>query len=587
MKAAILLTYCTVLLTHIAFSQNREYKTWNPALDTTKVVEGQGWPTEVKNYYDRLPARAEQTVRKEVWNLSKQSAGLVLKFRSNADEIIIKYAVTGGMQLPHMPATGVSGIDLYAKNSDGKWLWSGGKFSFGDTITYQFTGLLTKDAYSNAFEYNLYLPLYNGVKWLEVRVPKESEFAPLPVTNEKPIVVYGTSIAQGACATRPGLAWTSLLSRKLDRTVINLAFSGNGRMEKEVISLIAEVNASLYVLDCLPNLTGFPPAEVKKRIAESVRDLQTKRPGVPILLTEHDSYTDEEMYPAKKKQYQDVNKALKEVFDSLIASKVTNIYLLTKKEINQDIETMVDGTHPNDIGMMRYADAYEKTIRTIFKEPVRTSSTTIPVKQRREPKMYEWEQRHHDILQYNKTKSPKLVLIGNSITHYWAGLPKARAARGETSWKKYFEPKNPINLGFGWDRIENVLWRVYHGELDGIAPSQIVVMIGTNNLSFNTDKEIVEGLQLLLSAIHAKQPAAKILLLGILPRRDQEERVRHINQLLASTRFIQNAQFTDAGSLFLKSNKKIDESFFSDGLHPNESGYEKLGSFINGKLSKM
>jgi lysophospholipase L1-like esterase len=587
MKAALLLTYCTVLLTHIAFSQNREYKTWNPALDTTKVVEGQGWPTEVKNYYDRLPARAEQTVRKEVWNLSKQSAGLVLKFRSNADEIIIKYAVTGGMQLPHMPATGVSGIDLYAKNSDGKWLWSGGKFSFGDTVTYQFTGLLTKDGYSNAFEYNLYLPLYNGVKWLEVRVPKESEFTPLTVSNEKPIVVYGTSIAQGACATRPGLGWTSILSRKLDRTVINLAFSGNGRMEKEVIALITEVNASLYVLDCLPNLTGFPTAEVKKRIAESVRDLQTKRPGVPILLTEHDSYTDEEMYPAKKKQYQDVNKALKEVFDSLIASKVTNIYLLTKKEINQDIETMVDGTHPNDIGMMHYAEAYEKSIRSIFKEPVGTSSTTIPVKQRREPKMYEWEQRHHDILQYNKTKSPKLVLIGNSITHYWAGLPKARAARGETSWKKYFEPKNPINLGFGWDRIENVLWRVYHGELDGIAPSQIVVMIGTNNLSFNTDKEIVEGLQLLLTAIHAKQPAAKILLLGILPRRDQEERVQHINQLLASTRFIQNAQFTDAGSLFLKPNKKIDESFFSDGLHPNESGYEKLGSFINGKLSKM
>ena len=205
MKASILLTFCTILLTHVTFSQNREYKTWNPALDTTKVVEGQGWPTEVKNYYDRLPARAEQTVRKEVWNLSKQTAGLVLKFRSNADEIIIKYTVTGGLQMSHMPATGVSGIDLYAKNSDGKWLWSGGKYSFGDTITYQFSGLLTKDAYGNAFEYNLYLPLYNGVKWLEVRVPKESEFTALPVSYEKPIVVYGTSIAQGGCATRPGL----------------------------------------------------------------------------------------------------------------------------------------------------------------------------------------------------------------------------------------------------------------------------------------------------------------------------------------------------------------------------------------------
>ncbi|MCW3090760.1 MAG: acetylhydrolase, partial [Ferruginibacter sp.] len=391
MKLTILLTFYTAFLLNVAFSQNtKEYKTWNPALDTLKVLEGQGWPREVKNYYDRLPARAEQTVRKEVWGLSKNSAGLLLKFRTNADEIVVKYAVTGGLQMPHMPATGVSGIDLYAKNSDGKWLWCAGKYSFGDTITYRFTGLLTKDQYGNYFEYNLYLPLYNSVKWMEINVPKETVFTPLAVRNEKPIVVYGTSIAQGGCASRPGLGWTSILSRKLDRTIINLAFSGNGRLEKEVISLVAELDPSLFVLDCLPNLTGFAATEVKKRVAESVRELQSKRPGTPILLTEHDSYTDEEMVPAKKKSYQDVNTALREVFDSLTGKQVKNIYYLAKNEINQDIETTVDGTHPNDIGMMRYADAYEKTIRTIMKEPTGNASTTKPVTQRREPKMYEW-----------------------------------------------------------------------------------------------------------------------------------------------------------------------------------------------------
>ena len=84
-------------------------------------------------------------------------------------------------------------------------------------------------------------------------------------------MVYGTSIAQGGCATRPGLAWTSILARKLDRTVINLGFSGNGRMEKELVSLLAELNPSIYVLDCLPNLTGFAAAEVKKGDGSRIR----------------------------------------------------------------------------------------------------------------------------------------------------------------------------------------------------------------------------------------------------------------------------------------------------------------------------
>jgi lysophospholipase L1-like esterase len=302
---------------------------------------------------------------------------------------------------------------------------------------------------------------------------------------------------------------------------------------------------------------------------------------------EHASYTDEDMYLSKKKDYQDVNKALKEVFDSLTGKGVKNIYYLSKNEINQDIETMVDGVHPNDIGMMRYAEGYEKTIRTIMNEPVGNISTTKPVMQRREPKMYEWEKRHNAILAYNKAKSPKLVLIGNSITHYWAGEPTGQPARGQAAWKKYFESKNAVNLGFGWDRIENVLWRVYHGELDNITPQQIVVMIGTNNLGFNSDEEIVAGLQFLLKAIQTKQPSANILLMGILPRRGQEERVTSLNRQLSAMKLNARIKYADTGYLFVAKDKKIDESLFSDGLHPNEKGYEKLGAFISTHISKI
>jgi len=570
--------------THSFSQQSKTYKTWIPALDTLQVVEGQAWSKEVKSFYDRLPARAEKTVRNEVWELSQNSPGLSLRFRSNANEIIVKYVVSEELQFPHMPATGVSGVDLYAKNSDGKWLWCAGRFSFGDTIVYRYKGMLSKDEYENPFDYTLYLPLYNSVKWLEINVPDSSLFTPLPSRKEKPILVYGTSIAQGGCATRPGLAWTNILGRKLDRPVINLGFSGNGRLEKELIDLITEVDAKLYVLDCLPNLSPENIGELKKKIVESVKELKSKRPDIPVLLTDHDGYTDEEINPASKEETRILNTVQKQEFDSLATAGTKDIYLLTKNEIGQDIETMVDGTHPNDIGMMRYADAYEKKIRAIIHEPVGDISTTIPITQHRDSN-YDWEVRHNEVLAHNTADQPKLILIGNSITHYWGGEPVEHIARGTDSWNTFFTPQNAINLGFGWDRIENVLWRVYHGELDNITPHQIVLMIGTNNLQFNNDDEIIKGLQFLLKAIKEKQPAANILLMGILPRKGMEQRVANLNNGLSKIKLDTKIQFADAGKLFLKNDSKIDESLFSDGLHPNEKGYQKLGEFINNHIA--
>ncbi|WP_316809864.1 SGNH/GDSL hydrolase family protein [Pedobacter heparinus] len=352
--------------THFCIAQNvKEYKTWNPAKEPKSLVAGQAWATEAKDYYDRFPARAEQLVRQPVWNLSKNSTGLNLRFRSNASEIVVKYQVKGPVQMPHMPATGVSGVDLYAKGSKGEWLWSAGKYAFGDTIVYRFLNLETADLKER--EYTLYLPLYNSVRWMEISVPKESMFTPLPLSTQKPIVVYGTSIAQGACASRPGLTWSSMLSRKLERPVINLAFSGNGRLEKEIVALLPEIDAGLYILDCLPNLTGeaFTNEIIKQKIEDAVAHLQSKKPGVPILLTEHDGYTDGGISQPRTKAYERVNAVLKATYAAMKAKGIKNIYYLSKAEINQDIETMVDGTHPNDIGMMRYADAYEKVIRKI------------------------------------------------------------------------------------------------------------------------------------------------------------------------------------------------------------------------------
>ena len=377
---------------HFSFSQTNKYQAYDPSKDPAIVMEGQAWPNEVKDFYDRLPSRSEEQVRKPVWDLSKNSAGLQLAFVTDASEIIVKYTVAGSLQMPHMPATGVSGVDLYAQDEKNNWLWAAGKYSFGDTIVYRFNNLSPVKR-----KYVLYLPLYNTVKWMQIAVPKENIFTPLPVRKEKPVVVYGTSIAQGACASRPGLAWTNILSRRLGMPVFNLGFSGNGRLEPELLDLLAQIDARVYVLDCLPNLTtGYVSTlELKRRIVNAVIQLQSKKPFTPILFTEHDGYSDGAMTPVRYREYAQANEALDAMFDSLKRKGFRNIYLLKKEAINQDIETMVDGTHPNDIGMMRYADAYEKKLKAILKNTQDShgqAASLIPL-----PQQLKWDEGFFDL----------------------------------------------------------------------------------------------------------------------------------------------------------------------------------------------
>lgn len=384
------------------FSQSKNLRFYNPAQDPAVVISGQAWPDEVKDYYDRLPARAEEIVRKPLWDLSKNSAGLQLQFVSDAPEIVIRYKVNGQQEMPHMPATGVSGVDLYAKDKKGNWIWAGPKFSFVDTIVYRYTNLSPETR-----TYTLFFPLYNSVKWMEIGVPVENIFTPLPARQTKSVVIYGTSITQGACASRPGMAWTNILSRRIPQPVINLGFSGNGRMEKELVSLLTEIDASLYVIDCLPNMTpGYISSrELKNRIVNTVNLLQIKKPFTPILFTEHDGYTDAGINPTRKKAYTDANQALDEVLDSLKSAGRSNIFLLKKEAIGQDIESMVDGTHPNDLGMMHYANAYEKKLKAIFQSIKNVKAqvpSIIPL-----PQQLEWKNAVYQLAQYNKIIASK------------------------------------------------------------------------------------------------------------------------------------------------------------------------------------
>lgn len=559
-----------------AVSLTAQTKWHDPLKEEAHVIQNQGWTNEIGKTYRRLPDRAEQTVRKPVWGLSENSAGLAIHFYTNAAKIEVRYGVTGSHAMPHMPATGKSGVDLYAIDSDGGWRVATDKFHFGDTVSYTFNNLSQSRYHKHGFEYRLFLPLYNSVKWMEIGVPDSAEFRFIPVLREKPIVVYGTSIAQGGCASRPGMAWTNILSRKLDYPVVNLAFSGNGPLEKELVDLIDEMDASLYVFDCLPNMEGLSSEEVISRTVYGVKKLR-ERHEAPILIADHTGYRNDELNGASKESADQLNRASRQAFDSLVELGVKNIYLLRKDSINMPADGCVDNIHPSDLGMQVYADAYEKIIRRILNMPVGKISTAKPVSQRREPYVYEWKERHAGILQHIESQRPERVMIGNSITHYWGGEPGRE--NGSQSWKNRVRPAGFLNLGYGWDRVENVLWRVYHGELDGYRASEVVLMIGTNNLGTVPDEEIVEGLEFLLEQIRIRQPEARIKVVGLLPRRNKESEVTAINRQISRMASMNNYSYLDVGNRLLTKSGKIDESLFLDGLHPNEKGYSLI---VNG-----
>lgn len=559
-----------------------QYKWKNPQEQVCPVIRGRAWQSELQGTYARLPLKAQSKVRIPLWDLSQQSAGLSVAFYSNSPEIKIKYVAKGSRGMAHMPVTGVSGVDLYATDRNGRSRWCAGKYSFGDTITYTYSGLTYEDGSGRGYEYELFLPLYNSVSFMQIGVRENAFIDFLPVSQEKPLVIYGTSIAQGACASRPGMAWGNIINRELKHPVVNLGFSGNGKMEKEIFELLSEINARLYIIDCMPNMANATDsAVIYNRTLDGVNMLRA-RSDAPVLLVEHSGYMNEYTSEKVKSSYKMANTPLRRAYEDLIKNKVADIYYLTKEDIGLSMDAMVEGVHPSDLGMQQYADSYIRKIREILHEEGGNSSACIPCKQQRDP--YDWTARHEQVLDLNSKNSPEILMIGNSITHYWAGEPLSDKQSGKEAWEKLFKGRRVHNLGFGWDKTENVLWRIYHGELDGFQAKTIFLLIGTNNLQFNTDREILDAIMLLTKTIRNKQPAAKLYVIGLLPRKGMEERIRRIDSELQDLVSETDALYIDLTPSLINKEGRIDASLFSDGLHPNEKGYERIASVLSSFL---
>jgi hypothetical protein len=314
------------------------------------LVEGTSIPeTEKESPYDRLPASYKEKVRPPVWDLSKNSAGISVRFSSNSTLIKVKWELLNDTKMNHMAETGIKGIDLYCK-VNGSWKY----VNTGRPTAKENEALLVSTLTPAMREYRLFLPLYDGVTLLEVGIDSLSRIEKPAAEKHPPIVFYGTSITQGGCASRPGMAYSNIISRKLGVDCVNFGFSGNGRMEAPIAEIMAAMQASFYVIDCVPNMSA---EEITKNVAPLVEILRVKNPKTPIVFVENVKYTLSFFEEKVDNDINEKNHALRTEYDKLVRKGIGNlVYIDNKGAVGDDNEFAVDGVHFTDLGFMRFAD---------------------------------------------------------------------------------------------------------------------------------------------------------------------------------------------------------------------------------------
>jgi hypothetical protein len=334
--------------------------------DTLKYFDGQSFTIIGKYHseksYARFPKSYENKLRKDVWDLGQNSAGISIRFRTNASEIIVRWTLLADNSMDHMAFTGIKGVDLYA------WVDNNWKYVNTARVKGKVNEFTLVKASGGIFrEYLLNLPLYDGIDSLSIGVNNSAEIT-LPaekyLIDKKPVVYYGSSIAQGGCASRPGMAFTNILERAMDRCFINMGFSGSGTFDIPVGEAMSEIDAALYVIDCNPNTKT---ELIYERAVALVKLLKEKRPYVPVLLVENFYYVNGFGDP-RKSESEKKRVELHRAFNTLKESGIKQIYY--KKGdgmIGNDYEGTVDGVHPNDLGMMRIAESLQPAIKKIIK----------------------------------------------------------------------------------------------------------------------------------------------------------------------------------------------------------------------------
>ncbi len=195
-----------------------------------------------------------------------------------------------------------------------------------------------------------------------------------------------------------------------------------------------------------------------------------------------------------------------------------------------------------------------------------------------------WIARHESMNQKAAHGHIDLVYVGDSIVEHYEN-------RGRDTWERYYAGRNGLNLGISGDRTEHVLWRLNHGNIDGISPKLAIVMIGQNNGGHNTAEEIAEGVTAIIQVLRVKLPTTKILLLGIFQRREKPTPEREVlaraNEIISKLGDHQNIFYMDINSLFVRPDGTISKELMYDFEHPTPLGHRLWAEAIESKVAEL
>jgi len=333
---------------------------WMPVTGPKIEVAGLPWFQENHGEFWRLPARSQEGVPKEVWGLSLDPAGGRIRFRTDSSTVALRLEWPHPPDMRNMHFFGQSGVDLYVHNT----YWDTAVPDKDAAPGKVFEHVYFKDQPRVMRDIAIYLALYSPVKVLAIGLDKDAalEFA-APFAVAGPVVFYGTSITQGGCASRPGMSYQAILGRRLNINYVNLGFSGNGKGEAEVARVVAEIDASAFVLDFAQNNRDVDSlAQVYDPFIGILRE---RHPDTPILSVTPIYAANEATGNRRNEQ---MRALIRKVVSRRIAAGDTHMQLVEGTDLlgPSRVDGLVDGTHPNDLGFQWMAEGLAERVRKVL-----------------------------------------------------------------------------------------------------------------------------------------------------------------------------------------------------------------------------
>ena len=342
------------------FEEHKQKLTWHDA--SQFEILGKVYPDSLP-IYARIPAFRKDVTRYEVYELGQHSSGISIRFRSESPNIIFKWNTVFNTHMTHMADTGSRGLDLYVLTDEGKWRYIGPGRPMGNPTYWTASANMEP----KMREYMIHLSLYDQVDRLEIGIDEGYTIEKPQVASPrrgKPVVIYGTSIAHGACASRPGMAASNILQRELDCEFINLGFSANGKLDYEMAEMMADVDAATYIMDNIPNSSVD---QINNKTEKFVKILRDRHPDVPIIFIEDPKFPG---IPLNKKITTEVerkNNAIREVYKRMVANGLKNTYYVEQVDLQpEDGDATCDEYHYTDIGFRKYSDTLLPILRKIL-----------------------------------------------------------------------------------------------------------------------------------------------------------------------------------------------------------------------------